>query len=133
MKPCGDAPCTGCKGGGQRARRVRARGAPAVMFALMGGREPVVPRRRMLRAAQPSVDVGEPCTMPVLYCLSRRSEAMALPRTPRPACRLSSEYSANVPPARARRCALGAAPASAAACTRRARHCHGSEPGRVRM
>ena len=55
-------------------------------------------RRRMLRVAQLSVVLGE-CAGPVLYCFRSRSEAMALPRTPSPACRLSSEYSANVPPA----------------------------------
>lgn len=52
----------------------------------------------MLRVAQPSVVLGE-AARPVLYCFSMRSDAMALPRTPRPACRFSSEYSANVPPA----------------------------------
>ena len=58
-----------------------------------------VGRRRMLRVAQPNVVLGEAAS-PVLYCFSMRSEAMAFPRTPRPACRFSSEYSANVPPAR---------------------------------
>ena len=52
----------------------------------------------MLRVAQPSVVLGEAAS-PVLYCFSMRSDAMAFPRTPRPACRFSSEYSANVPPA----------------------------------